>query len=532
MDIMKEIGYVLLDYQQDIIKKVCLNIENQKKMQTVLLPNMGGKTSLSFILAIKFKEEGKKVLYFAEEGADYNKKYYAAQAIRTDAKKFEGIDFGDISNIRKLYKNHYDIVIADAIHASFSEEVLSDFENNIRNVNIEKIEKQDVNGSITQKALIGLHYLQEMIERDGSYVISFDLNKIEDIGYAPIISAPNVLTYKMSREQQIEYGCACAEEFETVSKKKMYVVEQLGNSNQEVRKYDATLEVLLEKLDKGFASMDKKLDNLQNDVTHIMNVVDEMNDAVHKGKGVLSLYFSVHNDDDHESELFISKFIDKMTFEMLNMISKFESQDKYHKIKKLVMVRLGDNVWNKLECKSQKFLISAKFMFMQNMELIDDIDYSSICLLSSKAFEVELAKRFLTGYETYLDEKKVPENEWPKSLLTYDKKSNTYRKMELEDFTLGSCPYIMGILGNSNDRKNNRIYFEKYCREKLLISTTDNDIIQKIQMFDEYIRNVKNKYRNPAAHKNTMTMSEASECLDYILEIERVLKNMLEQFTF
>ena len=127
MDFMNGIGYILHDYQREIIKKVCLNIENQKKMQTILLPNTGGKTSLSFILAIKFKEDGKKVLYYADEGADYSKKYYAAHAIRTDAYRFEGIDFGDISNIKNLYENHYDIVITDAIHSVFSKEVLNDF---------------------------------------------------------------------------------------------------------------------------------------------------------------------------------------------------------------------------------------------------------------------------------------------------------------------------------------------------------------------------------------------------------------------
>ena len=104
--------------------------------------------------------------------------------------------------------------------------------------------------------------------------------------------------------------------------------------------------------------------------------------------------------------------------------------------------------------------------------------------------------------------------------------------MELEDFTLGACPYIMGILGNYNDKMENKLYFEKYCKEKLLISTTDNELIHKLQLFNEYIRNVKDKYRNPAAHKSTMTMSEASDCLDYILEIERVLKIMLEHFAF
>ncbi|MCR5667396.1 MAG: hypothetical protein K6G01_11290, partial [Eubacterium sp.] len=102
----------------------------------------------------------------------------------------------------------------------------------------------------------------------------------------------------------------------------------------------------------------------------------------------------------------------------------------------------------------------------------------------------------------------------------------------VENFTLGICPYIMGILGGESERKANRQSFEKYCKEQLMKHLSLNEIHSKIKEFDGYIRCVKDNYRNPAAHKTTMSMLEASKCLDYILEIERVLKIMLEQFAF
>lgn len=529
MDFMKGIGYSLRDYQVQIINDIQENIASGRRMQTILLPNAGGKTTLSYILSIMFTERGKRVLYFTSEGSD---KWYASHAIRTEIERFSKVDFGDTRNIKKLCDNHYDIVITDAIYWMFSSDVLEDFNSKIKEADVRELEARDENLSTAQQSLIGLHYLQEMIERDNSFVISFDLDKIEDIGYAPIISAPHVLTFKMSREQQIEYGYACADEYENISKKKMQVIEEQGAAGPDVKKYDSALDLILEKLDGGFSILGAKIDNLQNDVTQILSVVNELNETVNANKGVLGLYFSVHDEDDLESDLFVSKLVEKMTSEMLGKISKFESQEKYQKILKLVMVRLGEDAWNKLDLESQKFLVTAKFMFMENMNLAEEIDYSSICLLSSKAFEVELAKRLVTEYEAYLISKKIPESKWPKGLLVFNKRKGSYERMKVEDFTLGSCPYIMGVLGNEAERKINRQSFEMYCKDQLMKKISSNEMTSKIREFDGYIRCVKDNYRNPAAHKTTMSMSEASECLDYILEIERVLKIMLEQFAF
>ena len=53
-----------------------------------------------------------------------------------------------------------------------------------------------------------------------------------------------------------------------------------------------------------------------------------------------------------------------------------------------------------------------------------------------------------------------------------------------------------------------------------------------INELDKEIKIVKDNFRNPAAHKNSISMLKASACIDYILEIERVLKYMLEMFNF
>ncbi len=536
MSYVDGIGFEPYPYQMEIIEKIRRNIVEEKRMQTVLLPNGGGKTNLSFILSILFSDSGKKVLYYTDSGVE---KSFAVKAIRTSADRMKDVDFGSFNNIKSLFSNNYDIVITDAIHALFSSDVLLQFDKAVREASENEINPEM---SFAQKSLYGLHYLQKMIERDNSYVISFDLNNIEDIGYAPIIATPNVLTFKMGRDEQINYGTVCADEYEVVSRKKMETVEKMGQNSVEALKFNAVLEKLMfkldmgfsdnimDRLDKGFSDMSVKIDNLQSDVNKILSIVDEMNNNVSRNKSIMETYFSIHNEDDIESDLFITRMIDKMIDEMKDSFSFCANQTKYLRYKKLIMVRMGDEAWAKLSSESQKFLITSKLMFMENMDLVDDIDYSGVCLLSSKAFELELAIRIVEGYKNFLSEKGLPESKWPKGIMVYNQKTNSYRKMDMEDYTLGASPYIMGLWGKESDKNYNKKWFERYCKEELF--KNGKNVSALISEINQYILNVKDKYRNPAAHKGIISMEEASDCLNYILEVERVLKIMLEIFEY
>lgn len=46
-----------------------------------------------------------------------------------------------------------------------------------------------------------------------------------------------------------------------------------------------------------------------------------------------------------------------------------------------------------------------------------------------------------------------------------------------------------------------------------------------------YVFRIKDDYRNKAAHKNSMDVVSAKECLDYVIEVQRVLGQMLEDYT-
>ena len=56
-----------------------------------------------------------------------------------------------------------------------------------------------------------------------------------------------------------------------------------------------------------------------------------------------------------------------------------------------------------------------------------------------------------------------------------------------------------------------------------------------IDMLDEYakdIEKIKNKYRNPSAHRNAIQRVNAEECFKVVLDYEKLLKKMLDSFDY
>jgi hypothetical protein len=50
--------------------------------------------------------------------------------------------------------------------------------------------------------------------------------------------------------------------------------------------------------------------------------------------------------------------------------------------------------------------------------------------------------------------------------------------------------------------------------------------------FAEQVETVKTEYRNPAAHTNELKFVKAQECFDLIVDVEKLLKKMLDAFAY
>ena len=46
----------------------------------------------------------------------------------------------------------------------------------------------------------------------------------------------------------------------------------------------------------------------------------------------------------------------------------------------------------------------------------------------------------------------------------------------------------------------------------------------------DYANTVKNRYRNPSVHKELVSQQSALSCLDYVVDVEKKLKEMVSAF--
>ena len=206
-----------------------------------------------------------------------------------------------------------------------------------------------------------------------------------------------------------------------------------------------------------------------------------------------------------------------------------ENRDRYVDILREL---LSEDVWvNKISEESKTYLITAKMNYelMLQMENKKELDFSGVCLLVTKALDVEVARRLYNSYVNYLGRRfAVPRNisSWPNSML--DKTGTGI--LDEKDFTLGTVPFVVGI-DKDGVIRNRYVFtrFKEFAKDELYKrSVTDADREKKITNMVRYVEKVRVDYRNPSAHRNSLDLVTAEACMDYMLETYKIIKEILE----
>ena len=193
-----------------------------------------------------------------------------------------------------------------------------------------------------------------------------------------------------------------------------------------------------------------------------------------------------------------------------------------------IVKHMGKAAWDKLSELSKKCLLSAEIVFHDLKDYNQLFDFSGVCVQVSKAVEYELANRYLTRYVEYLSQKYRSNlmDKIPKSLLGENgaiKTANIY--------TLGDVRFTVGMDSNGNI-KNNYVYrqFSCYAKDKMVKDTQNIQSILSEHI--KIIHKIKEDYRNKAAHKSSIDVVTAKECIDYVVEAERKLGIMLDEYNY
>ena len=291
----------------------------------------------------------------------------------------------------------------------------------------------------------------------------------------------------------------------------------LKKETQDVLKLIPEIYSKVNQIDKNIINISNKIDDLSCQITNYQSLMQKQ----------LNLF-----EDEKDRDKLISTFVDECAEKIVNELKTADAEKERDKQQKKLILSLGETTWNKLEIKSRTFLISSKLVF-DKLILDDDVDYSGVCLLVTKALEVELSKRFCDYFIMYLKNKypgKTNYSSYPTCLL--DKYGNPIKGKQ---FTLGTFAYLVGVkiddLLSDSQRENNKSKLLEYLRDELLPNKTDNEILELMQYYAGEIETVKNDYRNPAAHTNELTKIDAEQCFNLVLDVEKLLKRMLDEFS-
>lgn len=281
--------------------------------------------------------------------------------------------------------------------------------------------------------------------------------------------------------------------------------------------------------------MNQKLDLLlkgQGEIKHQLESIEEqLSQITAKIEGYQSLVKRQMEiaSSDEEKEHIIHAFSQECIDKIMQTADMKHNQQQVEIEKRKLMCSFGSSAWNKMDASSQTFLVSAKVMFNQLIGITDIIDYSGICLLVTKALEVEMSKRFYRWYKGFIQSNYDDESEYPTTLMNHNNKLLDYKQ-----FTLGSVPYVLGYKKQRKLTKkqidNNESKLKEYAEKELFSTNTDVDVLKVLKQYGEKVEDIKERFRNPSAHTNEISRTSAKECLEIVVDVEKLMKNMLDSF--
>ena len=233
-----------------------------------------------------------------------------------------------------------------------------------------------------------------------------------------------------------------------------------------------------------------------------------------------------------EEERIIHAFSEECAERIIREVGTKNSEKEYNIELNKLIISFGEDAWNKMDESSRTFLVSSKVIF-NNLEGLEDIvDYSGVCLLVTKALEVEISKRFCRNYLSFLRIKYPGRSNYalfPTPLI------DQYGKpIRPKHFTLGSVAYVLCYLKaddlTESREENNKEKLIEYSREKLLSGKTDDEIMDILHDYAESIEEVRKDYRNPSAHTNELKKVDAEQCFALVVDVEKLMKRILDSF--
>ncbi len=264
--------------------------------------------------------------------------------------------------------------------------------------------------------------------------------------------------------------------------------------------------------------MVKDIYSLMKDLHRIQDeIINKLNEAMDK--------------DEKEA---IYNELSENVLELINRRYGDRKKEGIKEIKEEYVKMFTPEGWEKLEEETRRFLITARVVYFDLKEHEDIIDFSPTCIALTKALEREMHSKVFIRMQEYFKGKGYNLAHLPDGIIDryYDKKKGQYRYgyKSKNKFTLGSVPYVLAVrFGQTNmdkDMNKKKDMVKEFFRDYLFKgydSQNDYELDAYIKTLSDDIQDITNKYRNRAAHKDAVTITQAEECYSLLIATEKIL---------
>ena len=309
---------------------------------------------------------------------------------------------------------------------------------------------------------------------------------------------------------------------------------QLNENSQNIKKVEKTKQdLLLEEIAKGIERIDATTQRTEEKVDLILNYLNDVRAILQKVTERQIRYTNSLEKRERILEDFTKDYLEDVFQKYLENIL---NNADYEREKRKLELSFGESSWNKLSDKSKTFLISSKVMYHEFLMIEDMVDYSGVCILVTKALEEEIFQRFFVDFIEYLAAKYGDDYSKYHTSIIHTKRDGTKSILFEDNFTMGSIAFVLCFKDdrkNSNEEnKNNKRVLIDYCKENIFSNRTEEEIKLLLEEFARNIERIRKDYRNPSAHRNGIKRIHAKECFDLVLDVEKLLKRMLDSFDY
>lgn len=560
---------LLRDYQLDCLEKVTSKInEGTKRLSVVMTTGLGQKTTSLFLADKLYSEDQKNIAMVfrykaammqtmsnADKLEIYSVDYYDVQGFIANAKAYQHIILHDVSAYERRQIQEY-VKDSDCVIISFS----SPDQENIYDQSQSKISPHLMAYMEKLSPVVCVYITNNVLDiRDAKYAgeaESVYVNR-ENIAMAnwlqqkrnQIVSERDEVKKRNDRLQAYLKAFRLAQDQQIIKEQAMEIerlkallqVDERDKRIEELEEREVEYQEQLKEKDARIAQQDQMI-AFQQDILSAFGideaVVQESFEKIQTAR--LSLQKDLESSNDTVKERALKQLQDEVA-EIVNALTKSALSMKDQKYFEGYLIdELTEEVWGRLEDKSKAFLITAKSNYESMIQMKDKetFDYSGVCLLVTKALEVETTKRFFLCYKDYLKRKYNSTTSWPYSLRQRVRGHITDNIIPDNEFTLGSVVSVIGLKRDYDDNgcivaypiahmgtKNEFIEYAMNC----LFKFPNRSMVEKeIDKDYQFVEKVRLDYRNPAAHRDRLTITSAKECLAYVFDVQHMLKEMLK----